>query len=111
MGEQSHRGLAERIDTTTEPSWRKSPAGAPIELDAAISETSSGQVSGEESAYCRGRAEAETRRARQAADPAARAAHLEMASLYRKRVLAAEQGVVPEAQAWARQDGSLPAEG
>src|SRR5437868_13014761 len=52
--------------------------------------------------FCRARAEAEARRAEEAAHPAARHAHLEMAALYHRRVLAARQIDDPAVQDWMR---------
>jgi len=49
-------------------------------------------LSEDEAEHCRARAEEERRRANEAVYPAERAAHLEMAILYGKRVLTAERG-------------------
>jgi hypothetical protein len=63
-------------------------------------------VGQDEAAYCRARAEIETQRAGEAAHPAARDAHLEMAALYQQRTLAARQVEDPAVQEWMSEGGS-----
>jgi hypothetical protein len=92
---------------------RVEPAGGPGSI-VARRDRDSGPAplrTGEDEAdYCRARAEAEARRGDEASHPAARAAHLELATLYRARALGAVQAGIPEIQDWTSEGGRWLAE-
>lgn len=80
------------------------------ECAASAGDSRSGSDHDDEAEYCRARAEVEILRAREAAHPAAREAHLQMAMLYRQRALVGDQGGVEEIQDWEGEGGSHLAE-
>jgi hypothetical protein len=90
MGQQAYRAFEPLIETATVRSWWPG----------------SRQDSEDEAAYCRARAEVETERAREAAHPAARNAHIELAALYQQRALVARQVEDPAVQGWMSEGGS-----
>ena len=74
MGQETYREFAQLIEPAIERPFPKTFKS----------------ICENEAHYCRARAEEELSRAREAWHPAARAAHLEMAALYRDRSLASE---------------------
>jgi hypothetical protein len=113
MGNQAYRAFEPGVGPSAESTWIE-PASGPIRI-VASREREFGPTprrTGEEEAdYCRGRAEAEAKRAEEAAHPIARPAHLEMAGRYRERALAARQAGIPEIQDWISEGGSWLAGG
>jgi hypothetical protein len=107
MGNQAYRSFEPAAGLPTEPT-RVGPASGTNPVVASRDRESgptpwrTGQG---EADYCRARAEAEARRGDEAAHPAARAAHLEMAALYRERALGAAQAGIAEIQDWMSEGG------
>jgi hypothetical protein len=113
MGNQACRSFQPGAGLPAERA-RVEPAGGPGSIVASRARESGPtprRTGQDEADYCRARAEAEARRGDEAAHPAARAAHLEMATLYRARALGAVQAVVPEIQDWTSEGGRWLAEG
>jgi hypothetical protein len=107
MGNQAYRPFEPARGLPAEPTGVE-PAGGPNPIDASRDRESGPtpwRTGHDEADYCRARAEAEARRGDEAAHPAARAVHLEMAALYRERALGAVQAGIAEVQAWMSEGG------
>lgn len=83
------------------------PDAEPIQAMLAEALTRVARPNPDDAAYFQARAEVEAVRAEEAAHPAARAAHLEMAELYRRRALAGRRIEGPADPDWMGEDGSL----
>jgi hypothetical protein len=108
MGEQAYRAFEQKVDRPDEPAWIM-PARPLTNIDERLFPAfrpAPRQVREDEADYCRARAAAEARRADEAAHPAARAAHAELAARYRERALAAQQVEAGEIQDWMNEGGS-----